>query len=152
MDSSSEGRCGEIASDISIILVTAANLIFFTYFHQYIAWYVREPSGALTRLSLLTDDYSSWLSFPTAGSTLVIVASIVMIIWSNRWFREISWILFNIIGITMVTSLLSIFPFDFSVIPNPVAADAAPKWVTGFLIFMVVFYAISALVIRYIGM
>ena len=28
----------------------------------------------------------------------------------------------------------------------PIAADAAPKWVTGFLIFMVVFYAISALV------
>jgi hypothetical protein len=146
MESSTEGRCGEIASDLAIILVTAVQLIFFAFFHKYIAWYPTGPDGTVTRLSLLTDDYFSWLPFPVTGSTLVIVASIVMIIWDNRWFRQIAWIAFNLIGITMVVSLLSIFPFDFSVIPNAKTAEAVPKWLTGFLIFMGVFYGISALV------
>ena len=146
MESSPEGRCGEIASDIFIILVTLANLIFFTFFHKYIAWYTKDPGGTVTRLSLLTDDYFTWLPFPTTGSILVIGASVVMIIWNNYWFRQISWIGFSLIGITMVVSLLSIFPFDFSVIPNATAVDAVPKWVTGILVFMAVFYAISVLV------
>jgi hypothetical protein len=57
MEPSCQKRAGEIASDISIILVTAANLIFFTWFHKYIAWYTREADGSITRISLLTDDY-----------------------------------------------------------------------------------------------
>ncbi len=146
MESSLGSRAGEIASDIFIILVTAAQLIFFTSFHKYIAWFTREPDGTVSRLSMLTDDYFTWLPFPIAGSILVIVASIVMIGWDSYWFRQISWIVFNFIGITMVLSLLSIFPFDFSVIPNATTGDAVPKWVTGLLISMAVFYGIVALV------
>lgn len=146
LDSSTEGRCGEVASDLAIIAVTAIQLVFFTFFHQYIAWCSSGSDGSTVRLSMLTDDYFTWLPFPIVGSTLVIAASIVMIIWSNRYFRQISWIAFSLIGITMVVSLLSIFPFDFSVIPNTSTAEAVPKWLAGFLIFMAAFYGISALV------
>jgi hypothetical protein len=147
MESTSEGRCGEIASDLSIVFVTVAQLIFFRYFYRYIAWYTTGPDGSTTRLSLLTDDYFDWLPFPTVASIIVVLASIVMIVYHRNWFRQIGWIAFNIIGITMVVSLLVIFPFDFSVIPNATAADVVPKVLTGFLIFMAAFYGISALVL-----
>jgi len=106
MESAPQNRCGEIASDISIILVTAAQLIFFTFFHKYIAWYTTEPDGSVTRLSLLTDDYFTWLPFPITASILVIVASIVMIIFDNYWFRQAAWIAFCIIGIVVAVSLV----------------------------------------------
>jgi hypothetical protein len=146
MESSPQGRCGEIVSDISIIVVTVAQLIFFTYFHKYIAWYTTEPDGSVTRLSLLTDDYFTWLPFPITASILVIVASIVLIIYDRYWFRQTAWIMFCVIGIAVVVSLLSIFPFDFSVLPNATAVDVVPIVVAVFLILMAVFYGITALV------
>ncbi len=140
-------RAGQIASDISIILVTLANLIFFAFFHKYIAWYATEPDGSVTRLSMLTDDYFIWLPIPITASILVIVANIVMIIYDRYWFRQTAWIIFSIIGIAVTVSLVSIFPFDFSVIPNATAVDVVPIWVTVFLILMAVFYGITALVL-----
>ena len=145
MESSCQKRAGEIASDISIILVTAAQLIFFTRFHKYIAWYTRETKS-VTRISLLTDDYFTWLPIPIIASIIVIVATTVTIIYDSYWFRQVAWMMFNVIGIVVVVSLLTIFPFDFSVIPNATAADVAPTLLTAFLIFMAVFYGTTALI------
>ncbi len=139
-------RASQIASDIFIILVTAANLIFFAFFHKYIAWYTTGPDGSVTRLSMLTDDYFIWLPIPITASILVIVAYIVMIIYDRYWFRQTAWIIFCIIGIAVVVSLVSIFPFDFSVIPNATAVDVVPIVVTVFFILLAVFYGIVALV------
>ena len=147
MESSSEGRCGEVASDLSIIFVTVAQLVFFRYFYRYIAWYTTGPDGSTTRLSLLTDDYFNWLPFPTVASIIGVLATIVMIIYNRDWFRQTGWIVFTILGIITVVSLLVIFPFDFSVIPNATTADIVPKVLTAFLIFMALFYGISALVL-----
>ena len=145
MESSCQKRAGEIASDISIILVTAAQLIFFTRFHKYIAWYTRETKS-VTRISLLTDDYFTWLPIPIIASIIVIVATTVTIIYDSYWFRQVAWMMFNVIGIVVVVSLLTIFPFDFSVIPNATASDVAPTLLTAFLIFMAVFYGTTALI------
>ena len=146
MESSPQGRCGEIASDIFIILVTAANLIFFAFFHRYIAWYTIGPDGSVTRLSMLTDDYFTWLPCPITASILVIVATTVMIFYNRTWFRQTAWTMFCIFGIAVTLSLVSIFPFDFSVIPNATAVDVVPELVTVFLILMAIFYGISAIV------
>ncbi len=140
-------RAGQIASDIFIILVTLANLIFFAFFHKYIAWYTTELDGSVTRLSMLTDEYFIWLPIPITASILVIVANNVMIIYDRYWFRQTAWIIFCIIGIAVVVSLVSIFPFDFSIIPNATAVDVVPIVVTVFLILMAVFYGITALVL-----
>jgi len=129
-----------------MIFVTVASLIFFTFFHKYIAWYTTEPDGSVTRLSMLTDDYFIWLPIPIAASILAIVAFTVMIIYDKYWFRMTAEIILYIIGIAVVVSLVSIFPFDFSVIPNATAVDVVPKVVTVFLIFMAVFYGVTALV------
>jgi hypothetical protein len=146
MELSRRARSGEIASDIFIILVTAANLIFFAFFHKYIAWYTTAPDGSASRLSMLTDDYFTWLPIPITASILVIVANIVMIAYAREWFRQAAWIGFCLIGIAVTVSLVSIFPFDFSVIPNATAVDVVPIAVRGFFIFMAVFYGITALV------
>jgi hypothetical protein len=147
MESSPPGRCGEIASDMSIIFVTVAQLIFFTRFHRYIAWYTSEPDGSVTRLSMLTDDYFSWLPFPTAASILVIVATTVMIIYDSYRFRQTAWIILCIMGTAVTVSLVAIFPFDFSVIPNATAVDVVPKLVRAFFILMAGFYGLTAVVL-----
>ena len=147
MESSTGGGCSEAGEDIAIILVTAAQLIFFTRFHKYISWPVTAADGTVTRLSLLTDDYFTWLPIVITASILVIVASVVMIFYRRYWFRQVAWIGFCLIGITVTLSLLLIFPFDFSVLPNAKAAEVVPTGVTVFLILMAVFYGISALVL-----
>ena len=147
MESSPRSRAGETGSHISIILVTLAQLIFFTFFHKYIAWFTTGPDGSVTRLSMLTDDYFTWLPIMITASILVIVASIVMIIYNEYRFSRTIQILFSIIGIVVAVSLVSIFPFDFSVIPNATAVDVVPIAVTVFFILLAVFYGVTALVI-----
>ena len=147
MESSPRNRSGEIGSHIFIIFVTLTQLIFFAFFHKYIAWYTTEPDGSVTRLSLLADDYFTWLPIVITASILVIVASIAMIIYDEYRFRMTTQIIFNIIGIVVAVSLVSIFPFDFSVIPNATAVDVVPRVVRAFFILLAVFYTISALVL-----
>ena len=147
MESSPEGRCGEIASDIAIILVTVAQLIFLISFHEYIAWPVTELDGSVTRLSMLTDGYFNWLPFPITASVVVIVASIIMVVYNRYWFRQGAWVLFCLLGIAVTVSLVSIFPFDFSVIPNTTAVGIVPILVRAFFIAMAVFYGVCALVL-----
>jgi hypothetical protein len=130
-----------------IILITAAQLIFLTFFHRYIAWPTTAPDGTVTRLSMLTDAYFTWLPFPITASILVIVASIVMIIWDSYWFRQAAWVGFCLIGIAVVVALVTIFPFDFSVLPNATAVEVVPKAVTVFLILHVTFHGIAAVVL-----
>jgi len=146
MESSPRSREGETASHIAIILVTLAQFIFFTGFHKYIAWPITGPDGSVTRLSMLTDNYFTWLPIMITASILVILASIVMIFHDEYRFRRTIQIGFNIIGIAVSISLVSIFPFDFSVIPNATAVDVVPIVVTVFFILLAVFYGVTALV------
>ena len=143
---SSDNRSGEAASHIFIILVTLAQFIFFTFFHKYIAWPVTESDGSVIRLSMLTDEYFTWLPIMITASIIVIITSIAMIVYENYRFRKSAEIGFSIIGIIVSVSLVAIYPFDFSVIPNATAVDVVPIVVTVFLILMAVFYAVSALI------
>ena len=147
MGSSPQSKSGEIASHISMILVTVAQLIFFTSFHKYIAWYTTEPDGSVTRLSMLTDGYFTWLPIPITASILAITAHIIFIIYDNRRFRMTVEIILYISGIAVTVSLVSIFPFDFSVIPNATAVDVVPIVVRVFFILLAVVYGVTALVL-----
>ncbi len=146
VESSPRSRTGGIGSHISMIFVTVASLIFFTFFHRYIAWYTFEPDGSVTRLSMLTDGYFIWLPIAITASILAIVAFTVMIFYDNYRFRMTAQIILSIIGIAVVLSLVSIFPFDFSVIPNLTAVDVVPTVVRALFILMAVFYGVVALV------
>ena len=146
MESSSRNRSGEIGSHIFMVLVTVANLIFFTSFHKYIAWHTTEPDGSVTRLSMLTDGYFTWLPIAITASIIAIVAFTTMIFYDNQRFRMTAEIIVIISGVAVATSLVSIFPFDFSVIPNANAVDVVPIVVRVFFILLTVFYGAAALV------
>ena len=146
MELSPRSRTGEIGSHIFMILVTVANLIFFAFFHKYIAWYATGPDGSVTRLSMLTDGYFTWLPIAITASIIAIVAYTAIIFYDNKRFRMTAEIVLFIIGIAVVVSLVSIFPFDFSVIPNATAVDVVPIVVRVLLILQAVFYGIVALV------
>ena len=112
--------------------------------HRYIAWFTTEPDGSVTRLSMLTDDYFTWLPIMITGSIIVIIASVAMIFYDNYQFRKAGEISFSIIGIVISVSLVSIFPFDFGIIPNDTAAKVVPIVVTVFFILLPIFYGVSA--------
>ena len=121
-------------------------LVFFSFFHQYIAWYHVEPNGSVTRLSMLTSDYFAWLPILVTALVITVAANIVLIIYDRYWFREIIQIILTVIGVVVIASLVSIFPFDFSVIPNATAVDIVPIVVTIFLIIVAVGLGVGALV------
>ena len=146
MESSSRNRSGEMGSHIFMVLVTVANLVFFTSFHKYIAWHTTEPDGSVTRLSMLTDGYFTWLPIAITASIIAIVAFTTMIFYDNQRFRMTAEIIVIITGVAVATSLVSIFPFDFSVIPNANAVDVVPIVVRVFFILLTVFYGAAALV------
>jgi len=146
MEATSQGRAGDLVSDIAVLLITIAQLIFFVYYYRYISWPVTAPDGTATRISRLTDNSFTWLRFPIVASVIVVAASIVIIISGSGLFRQAAWIGFTIVGLTVVVATLVIVPFDFSVLPNPTAARIVPKIVTGFFVFMAFFYGIMAIV------
>jgi hypothetical protein len=146
MEPGPRSRTGEISSHIAMILVTVAQVIFFTSFHKYIAWFTTEADGSVTRLSMLTDDYFIWLPIAITASIIAIVAYTVMIFYDNYLFRMTTELIIFTIGIAVAASLVSIFPFDFSVIPNATAVDVVPKVVRAFFILLAVFYGVTTLV------
>ncbi len=139
-------RAWRIAGYSAAIFWNVVLLIFFSFFHQYIAWYHVESDGSVTRLSMLTGDYFAWLPILVTVLVISVAANIIMIIYDRYWFREIIQIILTVIGVVVVASLVSIFPFDFSVIPNATAVDIVPVAVKVFLIIVAVGLGVGALV------
>jgi len=140
------GKRVRIAGYSAAIFWSVALLIFFSFFHRYIAWYHAEPDGSITRLSLLTGDYFTWLPILITALVISITANIIMIIYDRYWLRETIQIILTAIGVVVVANLVSIFPFDFSVIPNATAVDIVPAVVTIVLIMIAVGLGVGALV------
>jgi uncharacterized membrane protein len=139
-------RAGRIAGYSATIFFNVVFLIFFSFFHRYIAWYHAEPDGGITRLPLLTSAYFSWLPILVTALAISIAANIVLIIYDRYWLRETIHITLASIGAAVVAKLIAIFPFNFSVIPDPTAADIMPVVVTIVLIIVAVGLGIGALV------
>lgn len=139
-------RAGSVTGYSASIFWNTVLLIFFSFFHQYIAWYHIEPDGSVTKLSMLTNDYFVWLYVLVTALVISIAANIILIIYDRYWFREIIQIILGVVGVIVVANLVSIFPFDFSVIPNTTAVDLLPVVVTIVLIIVAVGLGVGALV------
>jgi uncharacterized membrane protein len=139
-------RAGRITGYSAAIFWNVVLLIFFSFFHQYIALYHVQPDGSVTRLSMLTSDYFAWLPILVTVLVISVAANIIMIIYDRYWFREIIQIILTVIGVVVVANLVSIFPFDFSMIPNATAAYIVPVVVTIVLIIIAVGLGVGALV------
>lgn len=142
----SSTRAGRIAGYGAVIFWDVILLVFFSFFYQYVAWYHVEPDGSITRMSMLTADYLLWLPILITALVISAAANILLIIYDRFWFREIIQIILAVIGVVAVVNLVSIFPFDFSVIPHNTAADIVPIAVTIFLIIAAVGMGVGALV------
>jgi len=98
----------------SIILI-----IFFNFFNQYIAYYEYNAASASWNFTpFITPGFDTWLPIFNAATIIAIIGNIILIVNDSFYFDNITNIVMHIFGIVSVSTLLSLFPFDFSVIPD----------------------------------
>ena len=124
-------------------------LIFFNFFNQYVAYYHSETVGNITtwiRYPFFTEDINLWLPILTATLIITVIGHVILIILDRYILREMIHIVISAFALWTILTLLSIFPFDFSVIPGTNAADATYLGVRIFLILISVAVGIAILV------
>ena len=149
IDAHLKGRTGRITASAFAIAFSIVVLIFFNFFNQYIAYYHSETVDGITtwvRYPLFTEDIKLWLPILTATLIITIIGHIILLILDRYVLREIIHIVINAFSLWTVLTLLSVFPFDFSVIPSTSAAEATYLGVKIFLIFISVAVGIAILV------
>jgi len=149
IDAHFRSRSGRITASAFAIAWSIALLIFFNFFNQYVAYYHSETVGGITtwiRYPFFTEDINLWLPILTATLIISIIGHIILIILDRYMLREMIHIVINAFALWTVLTLLTVFPFDFSVIPSTSAADATYLGVRIFLIFISVGVGIAILV------
>ena len=149
IDAHFKGRSGKITASAFAIAWSIALLIFFNFFNQYVAYYHSETVGGITtwiRYPFFTEDVNLWLPILTTTLIITIIGHIILIILDRYILREMVHIVTNVFSLWTVLTLLSVFPFDFSVLPSTSAADATYSGVRIFLIFISVVIGIALLV------
>ncbi len=142
-------RGGRITASVFAIAWSIVLLIFFNFYNQYIAYYHSGTVNGVTTWtghSFFTEDINLWLPILTTTLILTIIGHIILIILDRYTLREIVFIILNAFGLATVLTLLSVFPFDFSVIPNTTAADIAYSGVIILLIIISIGISIGMLV------
>ncbi len=146
IDAHFKGRTGRITASAFAIAWSIVLLIFFNFFNQYVAYYHSETVDGITtwiRYPFLTEDINLWLPILTATLIMTIIGHIVLIMRDRYILSEMIHIVINAFSLWTVLTLLSVFPFDFNVIPNPAAVDATYLGVRVFLIFISVVVGIT---------
>ena len=110
---------------------------------RYIAYY--HYDGQWHRYPLLTEDFNQWLPVISTVLAVSIVGNILLIIYDMRFFHEIIHIVLNLFGMAAVISLLTIFPFDFTVFPKDLTGILNPI-VVGVLVLVIVIIGIDIIV------
>jgi uncharacterized membrane protein len=142
-------RSGRIVASAFAIAWGVVLLIFFNFFNQYVAYYHSETVGGVTiwtRYPFFTGDINLWLPILTTALVISIIGHVILIIRDSYILREGIHIVINAFALWAVAALLSIFPFDFSVIPGPAAADATYLGVSILLILISIGIGIAILV------
>ena len=149
VDAHFKSRSGRITASAFAIAWSIVLLIFFNFFNQYVAYYHSETVGGITtwiRYPFFTEDINLWLPILTATLIISIIGHIILIILDRYVLREMIHIVINAFALWTILTLLSVFPFDFSVIPSTTAADATYLGVRIFLIFISVGVGVAILV------
>jgi uncharacterized membrane protein len=149
VDAHFRSRSGRMVASAFAIAWSIVLLIFFNFFNQYVAYYHSETVGGVTvwtRYPFFTQDITLWLPILTTALAASIIGHIILIIRDTYILREVIHIVINAFALWTVATLLSIFPFDFSVIPSPTAVDATYLGVRVFLILLSVGIGIAILV------
>jgi uncharacterized membrane protein len=149
VDAHLKSRKGRITASAFVIAWSIVLLIFFNFFNQYVAYYHSETVGGITtwiRYPFFTEAINLWLPILTTTLIITIIGHIILIVLDRYILREIINIVINAFSLWTVLTLLTVFPFDFSVIPNPAAVHATYLGVRIFLIVISVGIGIAILV------
>jgi uncharacterized membrane protein len=147
-------RAGRIVGSSLAIAWSLALIIFFNFYNQYIAYYQPVQMDGNTYWyiqTLVTSDFNSWLPLLTTTLALSIIGHALLIAFDKYVLRQSVLIIMDVFGLATVVTLLSIYPFDFNVIPNTDAAWGAQIGATVTLILVAVGFGIGALA-RFIGL
>jgi uncharacterized membrane protein len=128
-----------IATSSFVIACSIVLLIFFNFFHQYVAYYHSETAGGVTvwtKEPFFTQDINMWLPLLTATLVLTIIGYVALMLFNREALDGIIKIVLGALGLATAATLLAIFPFDFSVIPDATAADVTDLCVRVFLILV----------------
>ncbi|UCD09498.1 MAG: hypothetical protein JSU79_02330 [Dehalococcoidales bacterium] len=142
-------RGGRIASSAFTIAFSIAVLIFFNYFNDYVAYYSSDTVDGVvtwTRAPFFTDDINLWLPILTTALVVSIIGHAIMIIFDRYILHEVIRIVIDIFALASVIILVTIFPFDFYVIPSASIAEGVELGVTVVLICVCVGIGIGILV------
>jgi uncharacterized membrane protein len=144
-----ERREARIAGSAVAIAWFIILFLFFNFFYQYAAYYSAETvNGAViwTRNSFFTGEISRWQPILNVTLALAIIGHFCLMFLEHRLLRQTIRIGMDALGLATVVTLLSIYPFDFSVIPDSTAAAATQVSVTVVLIVIAVAFAIGLIV------
>jgi uncharacterized membrane protein len=133
------GRIGRIIASAFAIAFSMVALVVFNVFNQYIAFYNGETADGTTvwtSYPFFTHDVNLWLPILTLTLILTIIFHIVFIIFDNYIVRELGYVILDVFALATVLTLLTIFPFDFSQLPDALAADITHAAVTIALILV----------------
>ena len=115
-------------------------MIFFNFFHGYLAYYhykVVEGVGQWMREPLLTPEFSAVLPVLNIALILLILGNGVLIVLDRYLLRQGIHIILHVFSLGAVLTFLTVFPFNFDVVPFP----AAPQVLS--IIAAIVFIAVS---------
>jgi uncharacterized membrane protein len=143
------GHAGRITGSVFAIAWSIALLVFFNLFYRYVAYYSVDTVGRdiiWYRSPLFTSDIHLWLPILNITLALTIVGHVILIIYDWRLLRKIVLIINDALGLATLVTLLSIYPFDFTVIPDHSAKVGTQIGVTAVLVLIAVIFGISALV------
>jgi uncharacterized membrane protein len=140
---------GRITGSAFAIAFNVILLVFFNAFNQYIAYYNGETVNGIinwTRQPFFTSDIGLWLPILNATLVISIICHIIMILIDRDVLRQALHVIMNGFALATIVTLLKVYPFDFSVIPNHAAETGANLGVTISLIIVAVGTGIGLLV------
>ncbi len=123
-----KSRSGRIVGHSFVILWNIIILVFLNFYNSYIAYYYYD--GQWHRYALLTEDFNQWLPFVSAAIGATIVGYFLLIIYDSYFFRQVIHIILNLFAMVSIISLLTIFPFDFTVFPRDLTGILNPIIIT----------------------
>jgi uncharacterized membrane protein len=142
-------REGRITASSFAIAWSIILLVFFNFYYEYVAYYSADAVNGVvtwTRQSFFTSEIELWLPILTTTLVISIIGHIVLIIVDRKFLHKAIHIIIDVFAMVTVITLVSIFPFDFDVIPNTTAAVSTNIAVTVILICIAVGLGISVLV------
>lgn len=128
-------RGGRITGYSFAIMWSVIFFVFFNFYQSYIAYY--HYDGIWHRYPLLTESFSQWLPIVSTALIASMIGSILLIIYDGYFFRQIIRIVLNLFGLTAIISLLTVFPFDFTVFPRDLTGILNPIVITVLILIII---------------